>query len=77
MKRYFLNSPMLADHAAVEAYADCLGALRIGGYTADDGTHRAMVEITADVAAHEIAVESERIERKSRELRDAAERLRS
>lgn len=48
--RYFWNAPMLSTHAEVARLAAELGAIRIGGYTADDGTKRALLEIDQDTA---------------------------
>jgi len=66
--RIFRNLPMLATHDDVVRLAAHLGALRIAGYTADDGTKRACIELDIDAAADEIADEAERIERAAREL---------
>ncbi len=73
MSRVFVNSPMLPDLAAVERYAHDLGALAIRGYTAIDGSHRALLEITPDAAGDEIADEAKRIERRAKLLRARAE----
>ena len=50
MTRHFLNTPMLRDFDDVEAFAEHLGALAIRGYTGPDGSHRAILEITAEAA---------------------------
>ena len=74
--RHFLNTPMLRDFADVEAFANALGALAIAGYTGPDGSHRAMLEITADAAAEEIDRRSRDVEAQAAQLSETAERMR-
>ena len=76
MTRVFINSPMLPDLDAVERYAHGLGALAIRGYVGPDGSHRALLEITPDAAAEEIAEQAANIERQASELAAEAERMR-
>jgi hypothetical protein len=73
--RLFINTPMLPDIAAVERYADSIGAFRVVGYTGPDGTYRANVEITADAAGDDIEERAREIEQQAALLRAEAEQL--
>ena len=89
MPRWFLNVPVFRTRDDVDAYCERLGVVRAAGYRAvdglrccvelpgPDGSHRALLEITADSAIEECAEQAANIERQSAELASTAERMRT
>ena len=70
--RYFINAPAFPDIAAVEEYADRIGAISVGGYRGVDGL-RCCVEIP-EVAIERIADEAQVVLSRSAALRVTAEK---